>query len=121
MANMNKVILVGRITRDPELNESGNNVKYTKFTLAVNRATAEQCDFFDCTAFNKKAEVVANYTKKGDILGVDGRLQVSTFQKENGENVKKVDVIVDNVSLFPKSKQSTQIDDLNKIDEELPF
>ena len=77
---MNRVIVVGRITRDPELRTSPNNVSFVAFTIAVNRLSASangerEADFINCVAFNKKAENLCRFIKKGGQVGVEGKLQ----------------------------------------------
>lgn len=123
---MNRVLLVGRLVRDPELQSTGTT-QFTNFTMAVNRAVANKCDFFDCVAFNKRAEIITQYCHKGDIVGIDGKLQARTFEGKHGETVKKIEVVVDNVSFFPRQqKQDTGYMDKSgqKIEiseEDLPF
>ena len=109
---MNRVMLVGRITRDPELRTSPNGVSFTAFSIAVNRQFANAqgervADFINCVAFNKQAENLARYIKKGGLIGVEGKLQTRTYQAQDGSNRTAVEVICD-VITFLESRSSNQ-------------
>ncbi|HOA63792.1 MAG TPA: single-stranded DNA-binding protein, partial [Bacilli bacterium] len=86
---INKVILVGRITRDPELKYTPNGIAYVQFTLAVNRPFVNRdgnrdTDFINCTAWRGQAENLSRYIRKGALLGVEGSLQVNSFDDSQG-------------------------------------
>lgn len=106
---MNRVILVGRITRDPELRTSPNSVSFSAFTIAVNRvapsSTGErEADFINCVAFNKQAENLCRFIKKGGQIGVEGKLQTRRYTAQDGSNRIATEVICDNIHfLEPKS------------------
>ena len=109
---MNRVMLVGRITRDPELRRSPNGVAFTTFTIAVNRqlpnAQGERvADFINCVAFNKQAENLARFIRKGGLIGVEGKLQTRTYQAQDGSNRTAVEVICDAIT-FLESKGGNQ-------------
>lgn len=96
---MNKVTLIGRITKDLELyaNQSGKN--YTRFALAVNRDFTKEdgsrdADFINCVAWENRAEILSKYLKKGNRVAIDGKLQVSKREKEDGSTIWSTDVIV---------------------------
>lgn len=97
---MNKVALVGRLTKDIELRGDGDRA-LAKFTVAIsrpfkNKQTDEyEADFISCTAFGKTAEFVSKWFHKGDPLGVTGRIQTGSYQNKNGETVYTTDVVVD--------------------------
>lgn len=95
---MNSVNLVGRLTRDPEVRSTANDVKVARFSLAINRI-GEGADFPNCVAFNKTAEILTSYTKKGSRIGVVGHLQTGSYEKD-GQKVYTTDVIVDRVDLL---------------------
>jgi single-strand DNA-binding protein len=98
---MNKVILIGRITKDLEL--KGIDKKYTKFTVAVNRMSKDDgTDFINCVAFGKTAEVLAAYTKKGHRIALEGRLSVSNYEKD-GQKIWSTEVMISNIE-FLESK-----------------
>jgi single-strand DNA-binding protein len=97
MANFNKVILMGNLTRDPELRTTQGGTQVTKFGLAVNRKFKDQettC-FADCTAFGKQAELIAQYLKKGSPLFVEGRLQFSQWEDSEGNRKSKLEIVVE--------------------------
>lgn len=109
---MNRVILVGRITRDPELRTSPNNVSFTAFSIAVNRTVASangerEADFINCVAFNKQAENLCRFIKKGGQIGVDGKLQTRRYTAQDGSARIATEVICDNIH-FLEPKGNTQ-------------
>lgn len=121
---MNKVFLIGRLTNDPELRENENS-KMAKFTLAVNRLK-EGADFINCIAWNKTAEVISKYFKKGSQLALEGRINTGSYEKD-GKKVYTTDIIVENIT-FIGSKEKTTIENtsnetikLADIDYSLPF
>ena len=108
---MNRVVLVGRITRDPELRTSPSGVSFVAFSLAVNRTVASsngerETDFINCVVFNKQAENLARYIRKGGLLGDDGKIQTRRYQAPDGSQRTATDVICDSINfLEPKSSQ----------------
>lgn len=108
---MNKVELTGRLTRNPELrySQSENPIAVARYTLAVNRKYKKEgereVDFIDCIVFGKSAEFAEKYFEKGLLIGVIGRLQVSSWKDENKQVHYKTEVIVDEHE-FLESKRS---------------
>ena len=104
MANdINRVVLVGRLTRDPELRSTNSGSYLCRFTLASNRTifqkdgeNKEEVGFFDCVAWGKLAEVISKYTQKGRRVAVDGALRFSTWENTEGKRQSKVEVFVEN-------------------------
>ena len=108
---LNQIVLVGRLVRDPELNETENGKKITRITLAVPRSYRNpdgeyEADFINCTLWTGIAENTSEYCKKGDLLGIKGRLQTSTYEKD-GETKYAVDVIAEKVT-FLTSKRTDE-------------
>lgn len=108
---INRVIITGRLTKDPELKYTQSGVAVCRFTLAVNRAYKQEggqdADFINCIAWRKQAENVANYLKKGSLCGVDGRIQTGSYEKD-GQRIYTTEVIADSVQfLEPKSSNSS--------------
>lgn len=105
---MNRVVLVGRLTKDPELRYTPNGVAVANFTLAVNRTFTNQqgereADFIRITVWRRQAENVANYLQKGSMAGVDGRIQTRNYENNEGRRVFVTDVVAENVQfLEPK-------------------
>lgn len=102
---INRVVLTGRLTRDPELKytQSGNAV--CSFTLAVDRQFRNQngdreADFINCVIWRKSAENFSNFTHKGSMVGIDGRIQVRNYENQQGQRVYVTEVIVDNFALL---------------------
>ena len=118
---MNKVIVVGRVTRDIELKYTQGGTAYTHFTLAVDRKKDKdgnkQTDFLPCTAWNKGAEVISKYVHKGDKFGVVGRLQSRQYEK-NGQKLTAYGIVVDDFEFLQPRAQQTQEPET---DEEIPF
>lgn len=104
---MNKIIIIGNVVRDPELNVTQNGKKLCRFTIAVGRAfDKEKTDFFKCTAWEQKAEIIAKYVRKGNKLGVIGRLEINETEKD-GVKTRHHNIIVEEIEfLTPKSEQS---------------
>lgn len=104
---MNKVLLLGRLVKDPELRYTQSGTAVVNFTLAVNRRFTNQngereADFIDCVAWQKAAEFVANYFHKGQMMALEGRLQVSSYEKD-GKRQWKTDVVAEQID-FAGSK-----------------
>ena len=108
---MNRVILVGRITKDPELKKTAQDIAVVNFTIAVNRNYTDQqgekqADFISCVVWRKQAENVAKYVSKGMLLGVEGRIQTRQYESETG--MKYItEVLCDSVQ-FLENKSSNQ-------------
>ncbi|MBA2872887.1 single-strand DNA-binding protein [Anoxybacillus calidus] len=110
---INRVILVGRLTRDPELRYTPNGVAVATFTLAVNRTFTNQqgereADFINCVVWRRPAENVANFLKKGSLAGVDGRLQTRSYEGQDGKRVYVTEVVADSVQFLEPKSSSEQ-------------
>jgi len=105
---LNRVVLIGRLTKDPELRYSPSGVAVTNFTLAIDRkfknAQGErETDFIPCVMFKQLAELCANYLAKGKLASVDGRIQVRTYNDKDGQKRWVTEVIAEDVHfLSPK-------------------
>ena len=102
---MNKAILIGRLTRDPELRTTPTGRNVCQFSIAVNRtytsASGErEADFINCVVWDKQAENLARYQKKGNQIAVDGRIQTRNYDDNNGRKVYVTEVLVNNVSFL---------------------
>ncbi|MBQ9117858.1 MAG: single-stranded DNA-binding protein [Clostridia bacterium] len=106
---MNKVFLIGNLTRDPELTETASGVAVCHFAIAVNRNYAgqdgeRQTDFFNCTAWRGQAETIARFCKKGNKVAVTGSIQLRNYEDNQGVKRTAVDIIVQDVEfLTPKA------------------
>lgn len=98
---LNRVILIGRLTRDPELRYTPNGTATTTFTLAVDRPVAagkeKEADFINIVTWRQQAENCANYLRKGRLAAVEGRIQVRNYDNNEGKRVYVTEVIADNV------------------------
>ena len=107
---MNKVMLIGRITKDPELRYTSSNIPSVRFTLAVNRPFENQngereTDFINIVVWRKQAENVKKYVSKGSLVAVEGRIQTGSYEKD-GQRVYTTDVVADNVQFLESKSQS---------------
>lgn len=119
---MNKIVLMGRLTRDPEVRE-GQTMVVTKFSIAVDRNGNDQrADFINCVAFGKTAEFVGKWFNKGNRILVDGKLHINQYEK-NGVKTSYAEVAVDSVEFCePKQKAEVKDDWADPLDDEgLPF
>lgn len=122
---MNNVTLVGRLTRDPEVRYTNDNLAVARFSIAVNRQKKGEVDYPNCIAFGKTAELVEQYMRKGSRVGVIGRLQTGSYEK-NGEKRYTTDVVADRVEFLDsreeqKQEQMTIPKGFEATDEDLPF
>ncbi|MGE8004013.1 single-stranded DNA-binding protein [Lysinibacillus sp. NPDC093216] len=105
---MNQTQLIGRLTKDPELKYSQSGVSVARFTLAVNREMKrDEADFINCIAFNKVAESLANYQKKGSRIGVVGRIQTGSYENQQGQRIFTTDVIANSIEFLDTRSEST--------------
>ena len=135
---MNKVLLIGRLTRDPEIRYSQNNTAIARYTLAVDRMTRnteQSADFIRCVAFAKTAEFAQTYFHKGIKIAITGRIQTGSYTDQEGKTVYTTDIVVENQefcesrsassaapSAQPSPSHASQFMDIpDGIDEELPF
>lgn len=111
---LNRAVLVGRMTRDPELRRTATGTAVASFTLAMNRNFSSQnderqADFIPCVVWNKAAENTAKYCSKGSLVGVEGRLQSRQYTNQDGRKITAIEVICDSVQfLETKSQQSSR-------------
>ena len=136
---INRVIIVGRLVRDPELRKTPNDSSVVTFTVAVDnrpKSNGERTtSFLPCTAWNATANNVAKYTKKGSLVGVDGRLNQRQYQARDGHNVNVVEIIADSVQFLDKKGDTPSnggsmssgyqpdepVESIDTTDDQLPF
>lgn len=109
---LNKAILMGRLTADPELRKTQNGTSVTTFTLAVNRSYTRsgeqpQTDFIDIVAWRNTAEFVSRYFTKGQLVAVEGQIQTRTWEDKSGQKRKSVEVVASEV-FFAEPKRDGQ-------------
>lgn len=109
---MNRVVLVGRLTKDPDLRYTPSGVPVATFTLAVNRTFSNQqgereADFINCVVWRRPAENVANFLKKGSLAGVDGRVQTRSYEGQDGKRVYVTEVVAESVQFLEPKGGST--------------
>jgi single-strand DNA-binding protein len=124
---LNKIILIGRLTRDPELRFTpANGIPVTNFTLAVDRPFVNQkgereADFIRIVVWRKLAEICANNLAKGRLVAVFGRLQVRSYETQDGQRRTIAEVIGDEVQFLDRAKPSSDEPDFNSIDPDFSF
>lgn len=109
MPSLNKVVLIGRLTRDPELRYTSAGLAVASFSIAVDRVAKNQdgtkkTDFFRCNAWRQKAEFVSNYIQKGRLVAVDGRIELNEYTDKDGVKRFSTDIVCDNVELLDSSR-----------------
>ena len=110
---MNKVILMGRLARDPEINysQNGNNTCIAKYTLAVDRRfkrdNEQTADFISCVAFDRNAEFAEKYLKQGTKIAITGRIQTGSYTNKDGNKVYTTDIVVEEQE-FAESKSASE-------------
>ena len=110
---LNRVVLVGRITKDPELRKTQSGLSTVSFTVACNRRFTSQgqepqADFINCVAWRQTADYMANYVKKGALLGVEGRIQTRNYEDQTGKRVYVTEVVCDSVQTLVRSNTEGQ-------------
>lgn len=124
---LNNCILMGRFTYNPELKTTQSDVNVVKFSLAVSRPRAgpekeREADFIDCVAWDKTAEFICKYFKKGDPIIINGRLESKQYEDKQGNKRKTCEVIVKEVNFCAYKKDKQQYIGLNdNLNESLPF
>ena len=108
---INNVVLVGRLTRDPELRYTPSNVAVATFSLAVNRnfknqAGDREADFISCIMWRQQAENFANWLKKGTLVGITGRIQTRSYDNQQGQRVYVTEVVVESFQTLEKKDNS---------------
>ena len=128
---LNRIILMGRLTRDPELRHTQNGTAVASFTLAVDRQFKDangdrQADFIDIVAWRQTGEFAAKYFTKGRMAVVDGRLQIRDWQDRDGNKRRSAEVVADNVYFGDSRSSEKEVSpqefvELDEDDSELPF
>ena len=123
---MNKVILTGRNTKDIELRQTPSGVSAIEFSIAVKRtfknANGEyESDFFDCIAYNKLAETISKYVKKGDQVGIEGRLQKRNYTNKEGKKIYVTEIVAETVEFLQSKKQDEPKFEEISPEDDIPF
>lgn len=123
---MNRVILMGRLTADPELRQTPQGTSVTQFTIAVDRRikteNGQQADFITCVAWRKTAEFICRYFQKGRMIAIEGQLQSRSWDTQDGKRQYATEVMVDNVSFTGEKPQTENTDGFTYLpDDDTPF
>lgn len=106
---LNRVVLTGNLTKDPELKVTQSGLSVVQFVIGVQRQFARkdgerEADFISCVAWRKTAENIAKYFRKGQLIGIDGRVQTRSYDDKNGQRVYVTEVVVDNFAFLSSQK-----------------
>ena len=106
---LNRVVLTGHLTKDPELKVTQSGLSVVQFVIGVQRKFARkdgerEADFISCVAWRKTAENIAKYFRKGQLIGIDGRVQTRSYDDKNGQRVYVTEVVVDNFAFLSSQK-----------------
>lgn len=106
---INRVVLTGHLTKDPELKVTQSGLSVVQFVIGVQRQFARkdgerEADFISCVAWRKTAENIAKYFRKGQLIGIDGRVQTRSYDDKNGQRVYVTEVVVDNFAFLSSQK-----------------
>ena len=104
---MNRVSIIGNLTKKPELKYTTNNMAVSKFTIAINRIK-EGTDYINCVVFGKQAENLCNYMDKGNKIAIDGRIQTSTYDKQDGTKGYITEVVAQTIEFLNGKKQEAK-------------
>ena len=131
---LNRVVVMGRLTKDPELRKTNSDISFATFSVAVDNV-AKEADgtrgtlFIDCRVFGSQAENITKYTRKGDKIGVDGSLNQRNFIRQDGTKGKVIEILADSVTFLEARKEHLEEnqdgekspDAFDKSDDDLPF
>lgn len=129
---LNEVVLMGRLTATPVLNQTKGGVLVTSFAIAIDRRYQRQgeekkTDFINCVAWQKTAEFISKYFKKGEMIAITGEIQTRPYEDRNGNNRTATEVIINNVSFCGNKNDNVNAPEapatgnLNNYDDDLPF
>lgn len=119
---INNTVLIGRLTKDVELRYTPSNVAVATFTLAVNRnfkteSGEREADFINCVMWGTQAENLSNWTKKGQLIGITGRIQTRNYENQQGQRVYVTEVVADSFQVLEKRDQSANY---SSMDNQMP-
>ena len=122
---MNKTILIGRLTKDPELKYTQRNIAYVQFTIAVNRVFTnkegeKEADFISCLVWRDQAENLAKYQRKGNLIAVEGRIEVRSYDDKDGTRRYTTNVVCETVEYLER-KEETKTEKPQRKEEKNPF
>lgn len=106
---INRTVLVGRITHDPEVKKTNTGTSVVNFSLAVNRQfDKDKTDFINCVAWKNQADFIGNYIKKGALLGIDGRIETGSYEDQTGKKINTFTIVAESVQALESQKQRNQ-------------
>jgi len=119
---MNRVVLIGRLTAKPELRYTGSNLPYTRFSVAVNRNFTNaqgqrEADFINVVVWDKQAENLCKYQKKGNQIAVEGRIQTRNYDDNTGRRVYVTEILANNISFLDAKGSNSNSDSFNNLPE----
>jgi single-strand DNA-binding protein len=122
MGNLNRAILTGRLTADPEVRYTADEKPLAKFTIAVNRQKKGEADFVNCIAWSGLAKICGEYLKKGKPVALEGRLRLNKYEDKNGNKRTSTEVVVENLQMLDSksNKAAPEADEIEIIEPSKP-
>ena len=123
---LNRVVVMGRLTKDPELRKTNSDISFATFSLAVDNSVKEADGtrgtlFIDCRIFREQADNLVKYTRKGSKISVDGSLNQRNFIRQDGTKGKSIEIVVDSVTFLDSKPVNEEPDEEDLPDDDLPF
>jgi single-strand DNA-binding protein len=122
MGSLNRTILTGRLTRDPEISYVSSEIPVARFSLAVSKNAKNKentVDFINCVAWRGLAKICKEYLKKGRLIAVEGRLQIKSFNNKNGEKKTAAEVVASNIQMLDNKFYQATLKDKEDLEEEV--
>lgn len=123
--NYNRVIMAGKLTRDPELRETTSGKSVSRFTIAYNRQTSKdeekKADFFNCVAWHNEAKMISQYFHKGSSISIEGKLQNRSWVDKEGQERYSTEIVVDRAFFVDSKYESPKVEEVDPDTGDLPF
>ena len=116
--DINNVTLVGRLTRDPELKHTQSGKAVSKLSIAVGRMKIEETDFINCIAWEKTAEVIGEYCRKGSKVGIVGKIQTGSYEKEDKTKVYTTDILIREIQFLDTKEKTGEVEEKVKVEDD---
>lgn len=116
--DINNVTLVGRLTRDPEIKYTQSGKAVAKFSLAVGRMKKEETDFINCIAWEKTAEVIGEYCRKGSKVGIVGKIQTGSYENEEKKKIYTFDVLIREIQFLDTKEKTGEVEEKVKVEDD---
>ena len=116
--DMNNVTLIGRLTRDPTISHTQSGKAFAKLSLAVGRMKKEETDFINCVAWEKTAEVIGEYCRKGSKVGIVGKIQTGSYENEDKKKIYTFDVLIREIQFLDTKEKTGEVEEKVKVEDD---